>query len=286
MKIELENLLCNTLKFDFIILLWYSKTKELQTIRIIEIDRAIGDGNRQKIHELLIEYNYEPFFILRVYDSHCKDVLNDIIPNLRKNRDISLYVERAIKADDINLLCNIYLELYFNYKFPRNSGEYFYQMCFQNNKTELFIHVLRIISQKNPWNLTYYNYFIYREAIKNIDITTIKQLFSLKYPFDQYNVGQSTNIHHVFNLIFTDKKYLPLIDEFFIKSQLFHVGFCQLMATVMTYNHIDAGTPLSSEEGFDISKTTFQTVRADTETTQDQMDMFDYVLDKFPMHGK
>jgi hypothetical protein len=237
-----------------------------------KIASAFGHQDFQLITRILQEYSYKPFFLVRLYDLF-KDVLQSnttklygsehrFIHHLMRYGDITPIIERAIDADDVYFLINVC-------SFPINKtihmsysqSAFVYQICFRKGKRNLFFKVLASIKEQMG-DTPHIFKELYKSAIDNVDVPTIEKLIELGYKYmDSFYGNDENSVVFIFNEIFNNKKFLPLI-TFCIERKLFSITPVQLYSTCGVFfntedlEHIPVTHPISEE----------------------QIEMFDYIL--------
>lgn len=246
------------------------------TEKISEFDTriasAFGNQDFQLITRILQEYSYKPFFLVRLYDLF-KDVLQSnttklygsehrFIHHIMRFGDITPIIERAIDADDVDFLINV-CSFPINKTIHMSYGEsaFVYKICFRKGKINLFFKVLASIKEQMGHTPHIFKE-LYKSAIDNVDVSTIEKLFELGYKYMDrgYNNDENSFVF-IFNEIFNNKKFLPLI-TFCIERKLFSITPVQLYST--------CGVFFNTED--------LEHIPVTHPITEEQMEMFDYIL--------
>lgn len=236
------------------------------------IASAFGHQDFQLITRILQEYSYEPFFLVRLYDLF-KDVLQSnttklygsehrFIHHLMRFGDITPIIERAIDADDVDFLINVCsLPINKTIHMSYSQSAFVYQICFRKGKRNLFFNVLVYIKEKMGYTPHMFKE-LYKSAIDNVDVATIEKLIELGYKYMDSSYGKDENsFGFIFNEIFNNKKFLPLI-TFCIERKLFSITPVQLFSTCAVF--------------FDTIN--FDLIPVTHPITEEQIEMFDYIL--------
>ncbi len=240
------------------------------------IASAFGNQDFQLITRILQEYSFKPFFLVRLYDLF-KDVLQSnttklygsehrFIHHIMRYGDITPIIERAIDADDVGFLINVC-------SFPSNKkihmaysqSAFVYKICFKKGKRDLFFKVLVYIKEYMG-DTPHIFKELYKSAIDNVDVATIEKLIELKYNYmDSAYDNNENSENFLFNSIFINKKFLPLI-TFCIEKKIFSITPVQLFSTFGVFFNMED----------------FEHMPVTHPITEEQMEMFDYIL-QIPM---